>query len=187
MMNKEKIFYEDQYSNDLNLTLADDEIDLNQFTILETAKAVKGGIMVVARIIGGSHIINYRLKGLDLYEIFACSTVSVPSMIIHSGPLGKALTQLHLEFPGNILYDFRNSKIPWDKGKDRILRLQQIVAQQSQPVALSYTFPKGNSLREPQTIVVVKIEAGKIMVESLHSYPNEEVLVFTESTLTYGG
>lgn len=180
--------YTDQSADALWLTLADGELDTRQFSVLSEASynAEDGSVLSVG-IIGASHFLSIHANGKRFTEVFACIPEVRTERTLERFPL-HALVDRTVELPLH-RYRFTAQAVPWDRGLDeREALLDQIRSARSGngELGLSFTFPDSPSAPpafrgKAQTAVWVQVTGHRILVRTLHAYP-ETTMVFTTST-----
>ncbi len=179
--------YIDQSANNLILTLIEGKLDFSQFNILKEMSFSCKECKIVLRIIGGSHLITYRMGDLTLHEIFACNRVKKETPILLSGPLDKVYGSHSLMLSNTYQYDFSVKKGDLDTEAENIKKIESIIqAEEENTRGLVFDFP-GNETGTPKTMVLLKHEGCKINISTVHSYPNENTVVYSYTTLHIDG
>jgi hypothetical protein len=177
--------YTDQSSGAIRLYLTKGNFNLDQFTILATKSLAWGAVSVSFGILGESHFVQLTKGGKIFSEICACTDAVIPEavQVFESNFLANLPTEgvrtLFDKYTYNFSFEFKN----WEEGSER---LKNLCALQKKPGAtyLTHTFPKLESdIEEPVTEVYMTEEDATLKIFSVHTYPNELVMVFTESEL----
>lgn len=183
------IEYTDQSADALWLTLADGDLDFNQFPILtEGTYNVPGKGELRAGIIGASHFLSLNTEDGRFTEVLACIPDVQTEHPLVRLPLNKFL-ESPVEHPLRS-YRFEAKSVPWEDGlRERDILLNQICSAKSGngEIGLLYTFPdppdvlpafRGSAL----TAVWVHVVGVRILVRTLHAYPSS-TMVFTTSAM----
>ncbi len=154
-----------------------------EYEILQKQRMVSGPWTINAHIIGASHLISIQYKDLLWHEIFACMTIQDDPEQLYSGRL-KDVNQLIHRFADQIEYHFRSETLSWDRGEP-ILNVLEEKANQSAAgqIGLVEDFLPIDTTVVPKTIIVITVNGKVLEFETLHSYPNEERLVFTQTLI----
>jgi hypothetical protein len=196
--------YKDQSASDLRLHLLRGELDLRQFALLDAARLERPRLRVHACIIGASHLLQVELPGAARFnEVFACAEVGTASQRVFRGPLEELPGALELEIAAGASYRFR-SRLATDSRRWEPLRaLEERVRRararqgESGELGLCFEFPRHPTPRRsdpagaqrcdeaPKTMLWAGVDAsgGTLRVESVHSYPNEDCAVFSETRI----
>jgi hypothetical protein len=178
--------YADQTSGAIRLYLTEGNFDLEQLTILKKESLQCGEFVVDFGILGASHFVQFRYGKEVLSEVCACTEAIVPDNAkllendflpnLHSVPL---LVQFLI-----FQYSFNFTYVNWQEGGKRLTLLRNSSMKSNNSIGvLDYTFPKLNDSDEhPVTEVYVSFNSD-IEVHTVHTYPNEDMMVFTESIL----
>lgn len=193
-----------QTAKDLHLNLIEGPMgDLSQFRILKAHSLVLGEWRVKAHIIGASHFISVDGNGVIFHEIFACMKVKSSAKRIYYGPIPETGNLTHrfdngvtssgveyhvAEHPGIeypcIEYKFNSKLTRWDDGESHLLELERLAHESpAGRIGLVEDFPHVNAAIDPKTIVLVKIDGKILKFETVHSYPNENRIVFTQTII----
>jgi len=165
--------FADQSADDLRWQVYQD-LDVRQFNCLATASLLKG-IRVNATIIGASHVIEVHGKQ-RFFEVVAC----VP------GRGGRLRDQSIAEINEpktieSLAYHFTVDVQDYEQGQQRLQDLMAIQADHD-TLAIRYEFPS-NTNQIPITLVTVSHNAGNLEWQTVHSYPNEGKIVFTQTNV----
>lgn len=179
--------YVDQSAHSLRLTLCNGRLDQSQFTILERGWCKVGDMAVEAAIVGGSHFLTVEHSGQVFSEVCVCMPFKHTGKVYLDEPLYsvEGFDSRTVEgTPQSLVYGVRRRVVAWDKADSDMKELLSRVNSSSREnvIALVHDFPrcKGDS-RDPRTVVsVVRVEGG-LSVSTIHSYPQEDLVVFTDS------
>jgi len=174
---------------DLRFTLSEGTLDKRALHILETG-SLPGGIGIEAGVIGASHYVSYLIDGKGvLNEVFACVELD-PSAKAHWGPLGEILGTVDLSFPSlGVKYSFTPVVKGWEEAQAQLQKIEHQIAEvkaagSKHRLGLRFDFPVDKEGRTPKTLVWVHQSAGyEVRVETVHSYPHENLVVSTRSTI----
>lgn len=179
----------DQSARDLILSVIRGPVVVEDlFDVKAKEMLVYSNFAVDANIIGESHAISLMLPGLRLCEVFACVAPDIKKKRIVYGPLNQFSDEsIKLQF-GRVSYKFRVKILSWDKGEKDLKRLEKMIHRSKNvgnEIGLTYEFPKcASSVRTPKTLVLVEGAMNQIVVNTIHSYPNESNIVLTKSQIT---
>ncbi len=173
------IEYKDQSPRDLTLQVLSRPPDISKFTVLKDKEVDICPLLCRAYIIGESHMVWVQAGELNLLEIFSCAPLGTnPDVLLnHSiGELAQPRKTSHGAF--DYLFTCRVEDIKCRADAQTILK-----AEKDWDLTLDFDFP-GQLDKHPKTILVVACKDDKpIIVKSLHSYPNEGKVVFTETKI----
>ena len=179
--------YLDQSANNLILTLVKDKLDLSQFNVLKEAAFSCKECKIVLRIIGGSHLITYRMGDLTIHEIFACNRVKKETPILLSGPLEAVCGNHSLMLSNTYKYEFGVIKRKLDEEEINIREIENVIKEEKENTkGLIFEFPENES-GVPKTMILLKHEDCKLNISTVHSYPNENNVVYSYTTLHLDG
>ena len=179
------------------MNLLGGDLDLRQFAVLDQARIVRPRLQVRAGILGASHVLQLGLDGKRrVHEVFACTDVVADGPRVFSGKVSEIRSALELELCPGVLYRFR----PWLSGwRAGLMELQSLEARatraqgRAHEIGLCHAFPCSGpgrglpgTLGAPKTVVWVRLEPSGLAVdvETAHSYPNEETIVFSSTRVS---
>lgn len=169
--------YIDQSAKDLRFTLALEAVDERQFTVLRRQNLITPWISVSMGVIGESHFLIFRAGDITISEIFACMEVKTNSTPIISGRPEAIETKV-----ADLGYRFVPRITPWQEGLEALNELHHHVLQ-GRDRGLHCEFPATEDGRVPTTALVAKMKGDTLTVRTAHAYPNEELIVFTRTTV----
>ncbi|MCI5108431.1 MAG: DUF2617 family protein [Candidatus Pacebacteria bacterium] len=175
--------YVDQSATELRLTACTGVVDTRQFNVLESGKINSQDWVLEFGIIGGSHFfILYGPENTILSEVFACTTVDPCGRILFQGdPRGSA----NMTFPiQKLVYSFQYHLITNWEIADQVIREMESGAsgKSDRLVLLAHDFPHNpEDTRVPKTIVEARADSLGLKIRTIHSYPQEDMLVQTIS------
>lgn len=179
--------YTDQTALAIRLYLVEGKFNIDQFTILEHSSFNWKDLDVVFGILGESHFLSFTHKDKTFHEICACTEASLDtahhvrtSSFLHELESVPLLTQ----FDG-IQYRFSYVHTNWSEGRERLQDLHTRIAgiSDESTYSLTHLFPSDDPLREDPVTEIHVSAHKKINVATVHTYPNEDIMVFTESEL----
>ena len=178
--------YTDQSSGAIRLYLTKGDLTLDQFTVLTTKTFKWGEIAVSFGILGESHYVQIAKGDKIFSEICACTDATMPEhvQVFESNFLANLPTEGVRTLFDDYTYDFSFEFKNWEEGSAelKILRARQ---KNSMTEYLSYIFPKHETdSEEPVTEIYIIQEGSGLKMLSVHTYPNEGMMVFTRSSLT---
>ncbi len=173
-----------QTVRDLRLNLVEGPInEWSQFTILQGRSEILGPWGIKAHVIGASHLISIHHQDRQFHEIVACMEVKAAARPLYYGPIPDAgsLTQ---QFMGQVEYRFDSQILEWEAGEPVMLHLEQRVNLDAErQFGLAVDFSPVGAKNIPKTIILVKMENQVLRLETVHSYPNENCIAFTETSI----
>lgn len=180
------LVYQDQRAEDLRLTLAEGSVDKEQLNIICSGKVELPHATLEGGIIGGSHYLELSVGGTEIFtEVFACTEVVAEHQCFR-GSLSE-IGSITKRF-GDLVYRFRARKLTWNQGRVEFEDLEKAIASSTfdYQLGLVFVFPRstGDGF-SPVTMVYAKLDPQRlnIKVKTLHAYPNESTLVFTETVI----
>jgi hypothetical protein len=184
------LVYQDQSADELRLTLCMGSLDQNQFTILQSGTLQTSFGTINAGIIGASHFLHFDFGcGDNLYEIFACIDVESPGKLFNYGPFLDDIGQVDRIFFNKISYSFNLQRSTMAVGRAEMERIEADIYAKNQGLGLVYTFPQTETskLITAKTIVLVQeVSQNQWHIKTVHAYPNDQQLVFTNTTIMEG-
>ncbi len=179
------IKYADQSARALQFYLLAGPVDVNALTVLRELHRDWNGNRVRIGILGASHFISLTTKsGRVFNEVFACAKLDVePS--VRSGPLGSLQANVVTKLDG-LRYTFTPRLTSWGEGHAELQKLADRVVGvcQAGEVGTTFAFPgvEGDA-RIPSTLIHASFKRSEFSVWTAHSYPSEEEIVFTKTTI----
>ncbi len=174
--------YIEQSFRDLRLLTSNKVVDINQFELISEITHVLDGMDVHFGILGESHFVSVTSGEMAHVEILACTDAIVPGMQVYTMDkiLGKFTTE---NLNKGFTYEF--SIIVQDTGGAQE-QINKIKAKHSEPntIYLTHTFPSDDERYEAAITEIVLTCCEEVLIETIHTYPNENKVVFSQSTLT---
>lgn len=208
------IRYKDQSAGELRLHVVAGWLNVGHFPPLATARLERNGLCVQASVIGASHVIRIADAQTAAHtgrvtEIVACGTLPADISPAFSGWLRDIAPAAELQLSPRLRYGFAASRTDRRSGLPRFQALERRIAEdssQTTDLGLDYSFPErrrepaSDSFQEsasetppktgtaPRTLVCVALDppARRVSIETAHSYPNEDAIVFSHSTVIFG-
>ena len=185
-MIKEKvgIVHRELLSGNLKLNLFNELIDPElYFTVLKQSK-LKGSINVNAFIIGSSHVIIFNVGKHYLTEIFACQNIPKQKEFLKFTPFTEKKDCVIKEQVDPFSYSCAIDKCEWDEDLIREMLTLADNSLQHGEIGLTASFPSKDKSIVPHTVISVpKMNNGECNVKTLHSYPNENTIIITETSV----
>lgn len=209
------IHYKDQSAGELRLHVVAGWLDVGRFPPLATARLDRNGLCVQASVIGASHVIRIADAQMDartgrVTEIVACGTLPADISPAFSGWLKDIAPAVELQLSPRLYYCFAASRTDRRSDLPRFQTLEQRIAEDplsATDLGLDYSFPErrpeppSGALHEgasealpktgtaPRTLVCVALDPHdrRVTIETAHSYPNEDTIVFSHSSVSFGG
>ncbi len=179
----EKIFI-DQSIESIRFCLLNKPIDEKQFTILETMSQQWYDYSVDVKILGESHMVTVSGKNGFIQEICACTDIDAnQTSVIHKDYL-RTFQQPIIHRSQRLGYSFY---VQFGKISQLKLQLESLVKQIQNPdvATLHHWFAAHPDFSETDPLTLVLLEPeSTLTVRSIHTYPNEDRLVFTKSLIT---
>lgn len=182
--------YKDQSASELRFTLVRGCLDDRRFHILQSGSLEGGFLKVEARIIGASHYISFSTKDFLLNEIFACESIETSANIAYCGPLDQIKGSVSLGLSYGLNYSFHVRTVDTTEKPYNPRNIIEAMAE-VKGLGLLYEFPVIDNTPTPLTTVGVyfknlgeKPDKEVCIVETAHSYPNENKVVLTMTELT---
>lgn len=179
--------YQDQSAEDLRLNLVQGAVDKKQLTVLCTGNIEVPYGRVEAGIIGASHYLEFTLPNghIVFTEVFACTEIESTEKIFYGGLQDAGSIKKHFK---DMTYTFRVRNMKWGAGEAEFEHLMEVVksAFNQFQFGLQFSFPKTDDLEfPPVTLMYVQADPENMAVEvkTLHAYPSDKALVFTETKL----
>ena len=176
--------YTDQTSGAIRLYLAKGGFDIGQFAILREATLVYEGITIRFGILGESHFIEFSRNGEILSEICACveaAQVDRTRLIAHDFLPNLHAIPVTTNFH-NHSYAFTFTYADWHHGEAMLQALRESGGAEHVHT-LTYTFPSHDDIPHEAVTELYLTTNDTITLKTVHTYPNEHMMVFTESTL----
>ncbi len=167
--------YQDQSPDGLKLAIVTGALRVDQFSILQEESLRAADLTARCRIVGASHVIEYTLNGLPMWEVFACQDVEEDALRYSLDHVTAHVVET--EHPGGARHIFQASLTSTEAAEEDLRRLRL------RPLRLEFAFPSADGTQAPVTIISGEPQSGGILVETAHSYPNYGQVVLTRSVL----
>jgi hypothetical protein len=196
--------FKDVSASSLCLNLVSGHVDVSTLhPISETGLILTiGGVAMKIElgILGASHFMSLAsISGnRALTEVVACAGVGATDQRLYFGPLGcKQIGPLTQSiFDGALTYTFSARTERWSEpAASTIGKLAHNIVRANQDsdrptVGLTFEFPRSSTVhtdQQPMTLVYLETDPDRgIRLQTVHSYPNDSVVVVTESMLGKG-
>ncbi len=188
--------YKDQSAAELRLHVLADRLDFQPFRPLATARLEQPQFQVQASIIGTSHLVHIAYDQTQhVCEILACTDMPPALRPAFSDWIMNRARPVDLQLTPGLHYHFTASRTDSQRGQPAFQALAQRIVQASADTALSssagldYAFPATPRGPAPQTLVWVRLDAPsqRVTIQTAHSYPNEETILFSDTHVTWLG
>lgn len=177
--------YAEQTAESIRLYLTESAFNASHFTLLKKESVSFGDIHIQFGILGESHFIEYRVGEKYLTEICACTEarkLTPPILVSDFLPNIKALPVTTTLLPYS--YSFTYAYTQWDEGEDRLKKLRQ-KSTDSNTHILTHIFPASDH-HPLEAVTEIYLTLGEILsLQTVHTYPNEGVMVFTHNKLAH--
>lgn len=177
--------YVPQSATDIRYALLNKSLNEDQFIILNQSSYTWKEYVVEIKILGESHLCTIRNSSNSLQEICACVDISAERESIVRQERLASMPSAISERVHNFSYSFEHTQLDLDTNQSYVSRLQSL-HDNPQSASTSYEFPietSAASQTPPITIVVAEL-AEQLTFETIHTYPNENTLVYTKSLVT---
>lgn len=172
--------YIDQSHKELRIYLLEDKVPKDKFSIVSKSNFTDRDTIVEFGILSESHFVTIKNNKYTFSEICACTDTIIPGsdtdFLTDIGEMSKIITYK------NVNYTFTQQVNNYSVGAMRLTALQ---SKRTHPHCyyLEHIFPTCEP-GEISPVTEIYVTMGdQILIESVHSYPNENVMVFTISTL----
>jgi hypothetical protein len=198
--------YADQSASELHLHLLRGDLDLAQFTVLETASLRRPWVELTACIVGASHVLRVELPGESpLHEILACGPVSGSAERLFDDRATDLERGVTLDIAPGRTYGFRSWVLRGDEGREPLTEMEARLrraraTRDDRELGIRFDFPAEPSRplsvvgAGPTTLLLVSsfepgsgAEDATICVETAHSYPNDRAVVFSRTEIRAKG
>ena len=180
---EEQAEYQDQSVHNLILSFAEDDIDLAQFRILTEGWVDNDNLIVRAGIIGASHFVKINSDKGVIYEVLSCIEVEGNHNILYCEPLDSILKEATITIKNEqVQCNFQVKSERWESGKQQVKQMEEEgVNTKTSQLYLAHNFTGINPDYQPKTLVNLKLETEELFLKTVHAYPNEERIIFTQS------
>ena len=183
------LVYADQSASILRLNLVQGSVDKSNFNILCTRELKSGLEGLRLGIIGASHYFELvdSQGEVVLTEVFACVDLDNPRRVVIADNIQKNYSAQYV-FPGfdyRIDLELKN----WEEGMWIFHALRDsIEIETPKSVGLSFEFPGSEKSANPDFLPLTLVKAIAaddfgFKIETIHAYPNEDMLVYTSTSL----
>lgn len=171
-------------ARDLRLNLVEGAMDdWSHFRIMKVEGMAMGPWDVKAHVIGASHLISVNCKGVLFHEIIACMEVKADAKRVYYGPIPDGGNLTH-RFVDRVDYRFDSKILKWGIGEPLMIELERLASKGGESqIGLVAEFPPVDTAIIPKTIILIKLDGKVLKFKTVHSYPNEDCIVFTETII----
>ena len=183
--------YIDQSASELRLHVVGGRLDLSQFTLLAAGRLEGPELRVRAGIIGASHVLEIQRRDEPpLHEVFACTDVRDDTRLqrLYSGAVQELPAAIECAPAAGFGYRFSSRVTDTEGAREALASLEARIARtvaggQPGELGLAHVFPALPGGQAPKTLVWVSLDAAarRVRVETAHCYPNEGMIVFSET------
>lgn len=190
-----ELHYKDQSAAELRLHVLADRVNLQDFRPLATVRLEQPRFQVQASIIGASHIIHITYDNTQhVSEILACTDIPSALQSAFSDWIVNLARPIDLQLTPALHYHFAARRTDSQRGQPTFRALAQRIVQagagtaHSSSAGLDYSFPATPRGPAPQTLVWVMLDkpSQRVTLKTVHSYPNEDTVIFSDSCVTIG-
>lgn len=171
------INYEDTSHKVLGLAVSDFDLDVSNLSVISTQKVGDFEFGVL----GASHFFKMRNGSNIITEVFACKKLEGD---IRYYPLESLVGQKVSTENNSFVYDFKVELIEDKKFIDALIGMFDEAVTKNDGHNLAELFPTKEELPfKACTNINVKEYKSFIRVQTLHTYPEEGIIVYTESKI----
>lgn len=173
--------YVEQSHKDLRLYLADKHPDTSAFTMISQSNFSEGFFQVHFGVLAESHFVAVEYMGDTFTEVCACEDLDVhgiePTFLTNIGDAKKTMQTDRFSY--SFTYRVTNFAI----GEVRLSVLQ---SKRPHPYSryLEHVFPASKPGEKTAVTEIYVTVGDSVFIESVHTYPNTDAMVFTASELT---
>ena len=177
--------YVDQSADSIRLYVGTGSPDISQFKILKELVFRIKDISIDFGILGTSHYVKISHKDKTMTEICACveGEFDPEDNII----VGEKLSDLvDGQFQNQQLgYSFSSTRLKDNEVSSKVARLHQLrIKKDTQYLELAFR-GKHFFSKKPVTEIYVTHKNNQIIAQTIHTYPNEQSAVYTQSIFTF--
>ena len=180
--------YIDQSANDLRLNLVYSALDTSNLNVIVSQSIDYDDVNIEVGIIGASHYLSIKHKDSQFSEVFACLELNSTTQQCIVKKENELSSSIFERINEDLQYKFDSEILNWNK--TNALKYEQFSkdthsnSKDTKAIGLSHIFPfKKDAKFEAKTQVFVIKSEDKILINTLHAYPNEEKLVFTQTSI----
>ncbi len=176
--------YTDQTSGAIRLYLSRGDFNIDQFILIKEYTLEHNGITIRFGILGESHFIRFEKDGEVLNEICACVDAHIENpeqLIAHDFLPNLHTIPVAAAFSGH-MYSFTFTYADWHHGEELLTTLRNTLSENTR--TLTHVFPKHDTIDHEAVTELYLTLDETVTLKSVHTYPNEHMMVFTESTIT---
>tara|TARA_B100000745_G_C20148193_1_gene393672 strand:- start:872 stop:1423 length:552 start_codon:yes stop_codon:yes gene_type:complete len=172
--------YIEQSHKDLRLYLLHGVIPKNQFNLISESKFTENVTKVEFGILAESHFVTIQTPKYTFSEVCACTDTIIDGsdqfLLTELGDARKSVVNQELS------YSFTYKVTNFTVGE---VRLASLRSKRPHPHCyyLEHIFPTSIPGEESPVTEVYVTVGEQILIESVHTYPNNEAMVFTISTI----
>ncbi|MFQ5796083.1 MAG: DUF2617 family protein [Candidatus Bipolaricaulia bacterium] len=195
--------YVDQSAKDLGLTLLEGNLDYLQFNILQEDGITRPNLKIKAGIIGTSNFLSIHSGNRSLHEVLACVEIKTDSLrayhrflnghreSVELMPSDLSDQKLHIVsgLPDDAFWSDYKFHFWLKYGEAGLAELEhgehmvcQAITHENQ-IGLVHRFQGKGQTQPPKTIVWLGLEGNLVHAKTVHSYPNEDLTLFTQSRI----
>lgn len=173
--------YPDISHEKLGLFLAEADIDVTRLQVIKSSLCGINGFSVEYGILGTSHYFKIRKADRVFCEIFSCSPIEEKGLFYPISYLkkGKAVGANSL----GRAYNFTTDVDTLTEGSQKYYSFLANTTRE-EVISLTHEFPgQANQKYKPYTSVKIMSEGDGLCLQSMHVYPEENIVVFTQSKI----
>lgn len=175
--------YIDQTSNQLRLYLSDGAADVSAFTIISEAHVETNTCKIHYGILTESHFVIIEHNHCILNEVLACSEIALNRADTY-GIEDMLKKSFQRSCNDTSVYEFKLSVLDSNAAIHELHALREKRSEENTHY-LEHTFPTSSADEFPAvTEVYVSTTEKDILVQTVHTYPNEEKVIMSRSVFT---
>ena len=171
--------YVDQTLESMLLYIVSRTLDTSIFTVISQSSFIYNDIKITFGILAESHFATIESKDATFNEVCACAEFDIDNIIPKN--IFEIQNQTLNEETEQYSYQFSTITLETRQGKKKLKALRR-KRRSLNTHYLAHTFPSKWIWSKSAVTEIYITEADAITIESVHTYPNEEMIVFTEST-----
>jgi hypothetical protein len=171
--------YIEQTPDDLRLIIGDKVISSDNFNVVSKHHIKHKGYSIVFGILTESHFVTFKRNETEFSEVCACNDVKVTGT--EQVKITNQTAKLQRDYL-DLSYSFSHEAMNMSTGTKRLSLLQD-KRSRTDVHYLTHTFPTSKQGEFPAVTEVYISVSEVITIESVHTYPNCDVMVFTTSVI----
>lgn len=185
---EKKLIYQDQSYRDLELFITKQQLNAQTLDPLKSGKISMQDVTAEIHIIGASDAIIAHFPACAITEVLACKKIKVDDYLYQTSFSKLKFPFFHNFTACEMNYSFSAQVHEWDIGLKTCKTLEDIIKTRHRgTLGRIKSFPKGVYGIKPKTLVFIDLRNPLgIGWKTIHSYPNEQKIVETTTTIKRG-